>query len=145
MQIDFYLLQQYDKRDHFICRLLEKATAQGYRSYLYCQSPQHAQKLDNLLWVYKEVSFLAHSLYSPDDNITPIQLAHPELPPPIWTDKSQRLLINFNAHSPEFFTQFERVADIVPQWDGVQLEQGRARYRHYSNLNYNPNPPHIIH
>ena len=145
MQIDFYLLQRYDSYQHFICRLLEKAYQQHYRCYLYCQNPAQAQQLDNLLWIYKDISFLPHAPYMVDDLITPIQIAHPEITAPTWTDKTQRLLINLNPNTPEFFLQFERIAEVITQWDSTQLEQGRARYRHYVSLNYQLNPPHIIH
>jgi len=145
MQIDFYLLQRYDSYQHFICRLLEKAHQQHYRCYLYCQNPAQAQQLDRFLWVYKDISFLAHAPYAADDPITPIQIAHPDMTAPQWTDKTQHLLINLNYDTPEFFLQFERIAEVVSQWDSAHLEQGRARYRHYVSLNYQPKQPHIIH
>ncbi len=144
MQIDFYLLQQYNSRERFVCRLLEKAYAQYYRCYVFCQNEVQAQQLDNLLWVYKDISFLPHAPYTPEDTLTPIQIAHPACPVPQWQDSDKRLLVNLNETTPDFFRQFERVAEVVAQWDGGQLAQGRARYRQYSQLNLNPNKPHMI-
>lgn len=80
IRVDFYLLasDQPDARWLVACRLLEKAYAKGHKVYVLCNNKQDAELLDELLWTFKEDSFIPHNL----------QGEGPEPPPPSKLDMS---------------------------------------------------------
>jgi DNA polymerase-3 subunit chi len=63
-RIDFYILPDTElpARDHFACRLLHKVCRRGMRAYLHCDSEESAHRLDELLWSFRDTSFLPHKL-----------------------------------------------------------------------------------
>jgi DNA polymerase-3 subunit chi len=48
------------------------------------------------------------------------------------------VLINLAAEVPEFFSRYERVAEVVDA-DAVRREQSRERYRFYRDRGYKLN------
>lgn len=132
-RIDFYILpdQGAQSRQQFACRLAEKAYALGNRIYVHTESEAQAQRLDELLWTFKQDSFLPHELCAAGREASaPILLGHD--PEPLY---QADVLINLSSQVPLFFGRFERVAEIV---DGRESErqQGRARYGFYRDRGY---------
>jgi DNA polymerase-3 subunit chi len=125
-RVDFYILtgETPAARDLLSCRLAEKACKQGHRVYMHTESDAHARRLDELLWTFRAGSFLPHALLrDATQPPPPILIGSGAEPPPV-----QDVLINLAAEVPEFFGQFERVAEIV---DPAAKEAGRARFRFY--------------
>lgn len=128
IRVDFYLLasEQENARWLVACRLLEKAYAKGHRVYVLCNQKQDAEFLDELLWTFKEESFIPHNL----------QGEGPEPPPPIQIgyQKEPRgfddILLNLSNHIPPFFTKFKRVIELVINVE-TEKEHSRIRYRSY--------------
>lgn len=126
-KIDFYILTDgTDNHFQLVCRLIEKAYKNQHRVYIHTTNELDAHKLDELLWTYREDSFLPHHLYGEG----------PEPPPPIQIgfnvtpEKQRDILINLSGQIPEFFKQFNRVLEIVPNDANLQ-EQARTRFRTY--------------
>lgn len=127
MRVDFYLLQSPAPGAvwHLACRLIEKAYLRQHRVFIHCQNQKEAEHLDELLWTFKDESFIPHHL----------QGEGPEPPPPIqigfeavphgWND----ILMNLADPVPSFFTQFHRVIEIVPD-----SEEEKAISRHHYRL-----------
>ena len=129
-RVDFYILPDADaaSRQLFLCRLVEKAFKLGNKIYIHCASAPEAQYLDDLLWTFRQNSFLPHLLYQgeqQDFTATPILIGW-QHKPQLW----QQLLINISAVVPEFYQQFERVAEVVTQQPEL-LQQLRERYAWY--------------
>lgn len=127
-RVDFYILPDENAaaRDLLSCRLAEKACKMGHKVYLHTASEAHSRQLDELLWTFRAGSFLPHALSA--------DAAQP--PPPILIGSGGEappvhdVLINLAAAVPAFFSQFERVAEIVDQ--GAAAKQaGRERFRFY--------------
>ena len=136
-RVDFYVLQtgSEQQRSVFACRLAEKACGLGLRIYIHTPSPSATQRLDELLWTFRDGGFLPHlpadQLESADpEGRTPVLLGHGEAPA-----GCDGLLINLADEVPLFFSRFERVAEIVSGPDqGRSL--ARERFRFYRDRGY---------
>jgi DNA polymerase-3 subunit chi len=128
MRVDFYLLagSGAEEPSLIVCRLLEKAYLRGHRVFVYCSNQQEAEKLDELLWTFKDNSFIPHNL----------QGEGPEPPPPIqlgFQDEPRGfndILINLHSEIPKFYTRFRRIIEVVANNDSAK-ELSRTHYREY--------------
>lgn len=127
-RVDFYLLasNEADARGLVACRLLEKAYYKGHRIFVFCTNQHQAEYIDELLWTFRDDSFVPHNL----------QGEGPEPPPPIQIgyDKEPRgfndILLNFSATIPPFYSKFKRVIELVAN-DETEKELSRANYKEY--------------
>ncbi len=134
-RVDFYILAASEpaSRLQFVCRLTEKAYGLNNRVYAHVSSPAEAKKLDEMLWTFKQGSFIPHqSLSDSDDKRTPVSIGTPEQ----WENEGE-LLINLSEAAPEFATNYTRVAEIV---DGQESSRqaGRKRFRQYREMGLEP-------
>ncbi len=134
MRVDFYVLPAGDKDDRlpFTCRLAEKAYDQSQRIYIHAASEAQAAQLDNLLWTFRQGSFIPHALYETDDDS--------ELPVHIgWRGEpaSRDLLINLAPAVPPFYDRFARIAEIVDN-DETARQAARERFRFYREHGITP-------
>jgi len=127
-RVDFYILpdQTPDGRLLLACRLAEKAYTLGHRVYIHAESKAQGQRLDDLLWTFRQGSFVPHALY-PDAGSEPPPVligweTEPALPVPV--------LINLTPAVPAFFERCERVAELVDQTPEI-LTRSRERFRFY--------------
>lgn len=128
IRVDFYLLasNQNDARWLLACRLLEKAYAKGHTVYVLCNKKEDTEYLDELLWTFKEDSFIPHNL----------QGEGPEPPPPIQIgyDREPRgfndILLNLSNFIPPFYSRFKRIMELVLN-EETEKEESRIRYRDY--------------
>lgn len=134
-QVDFYLLQSSDpyEKSQFLCRLLEKIHRQGgHQVYIHCSSKQEAHTLDELLWTFKDTSFIPHNLYGEGPKQAPaIQLGFETDP------KSHRdVLINLDSTVPEFQSRFKRILEIhlhTAEYQAV-IDDHQAFYQAQSHI-----------
>jgi DNA polymerase-3 subunit chi len=127
-KIDFYILSNPDAKAHFAfaCRLIEKAYKNRHRIYIHTDNQQDAHHLDEMLWTYREDSFLPHNLYGDGpEPAPPIQIGFNVTP-----EKHRDILINLSNQVPDFFKQFNRVLELVGSEPSIQ-EAGRERFRSY--------------
>ncbi len=139
-RVDFYVLSQGSdqQRSVFACRLAEKALRLGHGIYVHTRSAAATARLDELMWTYRDGSFLPHL---PTENAastdpagrTPVLLGHDEAP----ADRTD-LLINLGAEVPLFFSRFERVAEIV-SGENEDRALARDRFRFYRDRGYSLN------
>lgn len=127
-RVDFYLLNNNDPQASWLlaCRLLEKAYLRGHRIFVYCNNQSQAEKLDELLWTFKDDSFIPHNL----------QGEGPEPPPPVQIGYQQEprgfndILLNMADEIPPFYTRFKRIMELVAN-DEASKELSRLHYREY--------------
>lgn len=137
-RIDFYIIEEGSEQatETFICRLTEKALAQNNAIYIHTMDEQHAAKYDELLWTFAEGSFVPHKLIQneSDQAITNEVLIGHSTSAKIPTTYHD-VLINLNHETPSFFSQFERVAEIITD-DETSRSKGRERYQFYRDRGY---------
>jgi DNA polymerase-3 subunit chi len=133
-RIDFYVLNnnKANARLEFVCRLAEKIYRRGHRVLLHTDDAKQSGIIDDLLWTWQQGSFIPHEIQL-DDNTPdcPIVINHQ---PDLKTDLHE-VLINMGSAVPMFFSQFERVTEIVDQHEQTR-QSARQRYRFYQDRGY---------
>jgi DNA polymerase-3 subunit chi len=137
IRVDFYVLAGTDAgaRLHFSCRLAEKIYGLGQRTYAHMATAAEARQFDELLWTFRDGSFIPHDRgNSPDASAkVPVVIGHGDAIEP-----DGDVLINLDNQIPAFFDRFSRVAEIVDASpEGRRL--GRERFSFYRDNGYAPN------
>lgn len=133
-KVSFYVLGTTDPldRQQFACRLAEKAYQQGHQVFIHTEDQAQSEAMDQALWAFRADSFVPHQILAADDEIkAPILISHENTAPPKLMD----VLINLNPVQPLFFSQFERLAEIVDGDEEIK-KQGRLRYQFYKDRGY---------
>ena len=130
-RIDFYVLASENPEEiqKFACRLAEKAFRNGLRVLIAVDDSAQAEQLDQLLWTFREDSFLPHAPQNLDQQAA-IELNSGEDP-----GQHHGLLINLCTEIPTWFSQFDRLAEIVCQHPD-SLARSRTRYSHFRDRGY---------
>ena len=127
-RVDFYVLpdQRANGRALLACRLVDKAYGLGHTVYLLAASEAQAAALDDLLWTFRQDSFIPHERYplaSEESSPVLVGMVSP-------ADANAQILINFTDKLPEGFERYERVVELVDQNPEV-LAKSRERFRQY--------------
>ncbi|WP_444924383.1 DNA polymerase III subunit chi [Microbulbifer sp. DLAB2-AF] len=130
-RIDFYILSsdQPQQADIFACRLAEKAYRNGLRVLLAVDNQERAEQLNQLLWTFREDSFLPHANQENGEQAA-IEINCGEDP-----QAHHGLLINLCSKVPNWFSRFERLAEIVVQ-EANALQRSRSRFGHFRDRGY---------
>ncbi len=128
-RVDFYVLQRVDERSRqtFACKLAEKAYRLDHTVYIHTKTRQDAERLNELLWTFRDGSFVPHGL----SGVSDAAAAAPVL---IGSDsdnvESRDLLINLCDDIPTFAESFPRVAELVTADENCRL-LSRKRFAEY--------------
>lgn len=123
-RVEFYVVPDGGDADRVACRLAEKAFARGLSVFLRAASPEHAHRLDELLWTFRGAAFVPHEMAAG---------AAPDTPVVLGDDPSGReagLLINLGGEPPGDPERFDRIAEVVGPGEAAR-RSGRQRFRHY--------------
>ena len=138
-QVDFYVLEgdSDDARLRLACRIVDKATQQDLHVFVNATSDGEAKQLDELLWTFSQNSFIPHrivreALDAPP--LEPVLIGVNQPPGPGRWD----VLVNLAGDVPEFFSRYERVAEVV-DGNAERRERSRERYRFYRDRGYRLN------
>ncbi len=116
----------------YACRLVRKARAADQQVVVWLSDAAQLQRFDEALWTFSEHDFLPHVVA--DDALaaqTPVILTDSaDMPLP-----HHQILINVSGQTPEHFSRFERMFEIVST-DEQDLAAGRERYRQYQQRGY---------
>jgi DNA polymerase-3 subunit chi len=127
-RVDFYLLkaQGVEAQRLFACRLAEKAHRLGYKVFLRTEDLGEAQILDELLWTFRQGSFVPHVLAEMADySLATVVIGKGPAP-----EEFRDLLINLALTPAPDWHECRRLAEIVPH-NEASLAQGRSKYRFY--------------
>lgn len=131
-RVDFYVLAASgdSSRHRFACRLAEKAYRLDHTVHIHTANRQQAEVLDELLWTFRDGSFVPHELLAS-------AARRVNSPVTIGFDMTgiggQDLLINLTDAVPATADSFPRVAELVTS-DAQSREQSRKRFVHYREL-----------
>ena len=127
MQIDFFVIDSNSKMQALqrLCLLLEQPYTDQQTIYINAATKEDAELIDNLLWIYREDSFLAHELIENASNSTPIAIGvNPE------PGNTRDILVNLQTDIPEHINTFSRIIEVVFKDPAIE-ELARERYRKY--------------
>jgi DNA polymerase-3 subunit chi len=138
-EVDFYVAgsDSDDARLRVACKLCDQAMQRSEHVFVNAASENEAGTLDELLWTLIQGSFIPHKVVrgTPDAApIEPVLIGVQQQP----LGKRWDLLINLAPDVPEFFSRYERVAEIV-DGNSARREQSRERYRFYRDRGYKLN------
>ena len=137
-RIDFYILtgDAHASREQFTCRLAEKVYLLGQRAYIHTESAEHSAMLDQLLWSYKQNSFVPHAIEdeTPDPEAA-VLIGHGSNTENHHHAQNRELLINLASEIPLFFSSFKRVVEVINN-DEQTKQCGRDHYRFYRDRGY---------
>jgi DNA polymerase-3 subunit chi len=134
-RVDFYILAQTDERARLLlaCKLAEKAWRLEHSVYIHAKSPADAERLDELLWTFRDGSFVPHGLTGSNDGTE-------DSPIVIGCDGAadRDLLINLCDEIPACAVSFPRVAELVTSDEDCRL-RSRKRYASYRDQGHELN------
>lgn len=128
-RVDFYILAQPDERARQLlaCKLAEKAWRLDNSVYIHTKDRASAERLDELLWTFRDGSFVPHGLADRSDGTESSPIV-------IGCDsegvEARDLLINLGDEIPGFVEGFPRVAELVTSDDNCR-SLSRKRYATY--------------
>jgi DNA polymerase-3 subunit chi len=136
-RVDFYLSKngRPDSGMLTACKLAEKAWKLGHKIYIHLPDPQLARALDDLLWTFRDGSFVPHGTTEQGDaSDDPVLIGWQAEAP----DDRHDVLINLANEVPAFFSRFQRVAEIVEGSEQAKT-LARDRFRFYRDRGYELN------
>lgn len=139
-QIDFYVLPDttLEARLDFACRLAETIQRKGYRLHLHAEDETMARTLDDRLWTFRPDAYVPHALLGAEgteaelDARIPVTIGWEAPPSP---DLAVQALLNLSPGIPEWFSRFERVAEIINQHQDVLVAK-RQCWQTYKKRGY---------
>ncbi len=135
-KVDFYLLSGTGQavRDAMACKLVDKVYRMQHNIYIHAESEQIAQQIDNVLWTFNPGSFIPHSICKPGKpSAEPVIIGYQEQAP-----EHHDVLVNLANDVPLFFSQFDRVAEIVDADENAR-SLARTRFKFYKDRGYELN------
>jgi len=139
-RVEFYVLNGSDARARLVyaCRLAEKAFLLDQRVSMLTDSEADAAQLDDLLWTFRDRSFVPHERQTADrEPETPVVVAFRG-----QTAAHRDLLINLGSAAPPAIGDYARIAEIVDA-DAGRRQAGRERYRYYLDQGVKPDTHNI--
>jgi DNA polymerase III subunit chi len=130
----FYSISGTEEKKHllFVCNICEQFYLAGRKIYIYVIDDIEAQKLDALLWIFHDTSFVPHVIYHEKEYSKFSPTHKPEILIGCTTPPSDHkdILLNLTTDIPPFQQNFAHIVEIIP--DDEQLRQlAREHYKHY--------------
>lgn len=127
-RVDFYILNQAGQhsRQTFACRLAEKVYKLDQTVHIHTRSRDDADRLDELLWTFRDGSFVPHErLTEATEQTSPVTIGCEG-----ESVEPRDVLINLCDEVPPFAESFPRVAELVTS-DDDSKHTGRRRFAAY--------------
>ncbi len=131
--VNFYLLNTHDQDDvyRFLCRLVDKTYQQQQQAYIHAFSLQEAQRIDDLLWTFRDISFIPHQIEEATPGPIPVSIT-------IGTEAPKKtsydILFNLTHEVPHFFSKFSRIIEMVSE-EKICKTHARKKYKVYKEEN----------
>jgi DNA polymerase-3 subunit chi len=124
VEVGFYHLTR-TRLDEALPQLLEKAVERGLRAVLVARDADHLRQLDELLWTYRDDSFLAHGTAATGfAERQPIYLARA-----VENPNGAAVLVLVDGLVPPADAPFERIVDLFDGGDEAAVTAARERWR----------------
>ena|SRR5438128_4047344 len=132
--IDFYLLHTLIQEDlyRFTCRLIDKAYLLQKKIFIQISSHEEGQRIDELLWTFRDISFIPHCYLGVNSVIDPLLSVNIAANKPSELDAD--ILFNLSPKVPTYFTEFSRIIEVVSE-EKENKNQSRQKYKFYKTQN----------
>ena len=136
LRVDFYILDDSSAtgRLKLACKLAEKAYLAAQSVLIWHSQPEELQALDELLWTFRDGSFVPHDFLTAEapDTEGPILLSSTTVP-----SREVDVIINLAADLPASLDRSKRVIEII-DGDETRRRAGRARFKAYRDRGLQP-------
>ena len=133
--VNFIVLNEANKH-RIVCEIVEKLYTAGKRTIVHVTEESEGQKLDQMMWSWKQNSFVPH-LYCNEVNqefTEPVIIAKSI----IKTDRFDSLLLVQPADI-KIIQTFDTVFDFAEKYDLALVKKSRERYKLYQQENFKLN------
>jgi DNA polymerase III subunit chi len=128
-RVDFHF--NADNRLQHCCRLIRKIYRAGQKAVVFDDQIASLTALDQALWSFSQLDFIPHVMAGAKEAAqTPVLLACEPVEFP-----HHDVLVNLSETTPEFFSRFERLIEVVST-DDADRERARGRWRFYKERGY---------
>jgi len=140
-RVDFYVLDQVDERARQVlaCKLAEKAWRLDNSVYIHARDRTDAERLDELLWTFRDGSFVPHAIVGadPETDDSPVMIG-------CGPDglEGRDLLINLCDEIPACAEGFPRIAELVTSEENCR-QLSRRRFVEYRDRGHEINTHNI--
>jgi DNA polymerase-3 subunit chi len=133
---DFYLLNQTEKESSYrwACQLIYTAWKENKSVYVFCENETEAKIMDDMLWTFKDISFIPHQLMTEPVQSSLIRILIGYYAAPVSPPVAQ-MLLNLSQTTPEFFENYSHIIEVVPQ-EPKERENARKSYKAYKQAHY---------
>lgn len=132
-RVDFYVVASggADGAARVACKVAEKAWHKGLRVYVCAATEVEAGRMDELLWTFRQDSFVPHALAgeagSEDEAIV--------IGCDVAAGQGREVLVNLGVGLPESLPPFARIAEVVSD-DEQARHAARERFGLYRRLGH---------
>ncbi len=137
-QVDFYILPENGNQKYFACALIQKAWKQGNNIFVNTRSESEAVAFDDLLWTFKDISFLPHCLAANNNTEnSPIVIGEDNQTNSQIPDHTT-VMLNLTDQIPRDTNKLKRILEIVAGSES-ERQQARKRYAEYRDQGHELN------
>jgi DNA polymerase III subunit chi len=131
-QADFYILQSSSEmaRLNFACRVLEKAYDRNNKTLVYLENQAQLNKLDSLLWSFRDISFIPHAKEATFEDNTLIALSLN-----LSFKRNVDIMLNLSEKMLPEYKNFPRIIEIISNEPQIK-QKGRDRYIFYRDAQF---------
>ena len=131
-KVDFYIyeLSDYQFYQRLVCNLVEEAYNQENNILLLCENEESCETFDELLWTFKDVSFIPHEKKLKNKILT----QHINL----TKKKHPSILMNLTYSFPDSFETHDRVIEMSG-YDEESRQKARLNFKRYKTMNFEIN------
>jgi len=113
----------------YVCKLVEKGFKQKIQPiYIQTKNQKQAEKLDKLLWTFKQDSFIPHTIVgAPDFDSNPIQIG--------WSENqfcTAVAIVNLSETIPKSYLDSKKIHEIIDD-DEIRKDRARERWKNYKS------------
>ena len=132
-QVDFYVIEDttHDAWLRYACRLIEKAYIMGLHIHIHTADESMTQQMDNLLWTFRDRSFIPHERTCQPNELCAVTLNHD------YPSDTREVLVNLCQQVPDNYQQYKRIVEVVANNDSMK-HTARERYKFYKDNGEEP-------
>ena len=130
--ITFYILHTNSStpiKDHiiFACNIVEQEYNKGNRIHIHVSTQKEAQDIDDILWTFKDISFVPHTIYIKNlDNFIPqVTIGYNN-----FFGNYNDIVLNLTTNIFTDFLKFKHIIEIIPNNEESRII-ARGRFRKY--------------
>lgn len=119
----YFVELSVDKKAAFVCDIAEKLFKENNSVHIYCKEKRDLNRLDQLLWTWKQDSFVPHALVeTAGDEPVYLSAGVDQLP-------GGDALVMFDPVEQDVIKKYKYVVDFAETFDNAKKQESRVRYK----------------